>query len=207
MKVYLYILITIVSTVLLIGSTTNTSATKKKSFVKKTTANSNCGHYIGERFAGGIIFYLEKDSCHGLIAALVNQGSLVPWYNGPFTNSSKAFSNGIGNGLENTKGIILEQGLGLSYSYAAELCNAYENEIYHDWYLPSIDELNLMYTNIGPGAAAPNINIGNFAESYYWSSNEISKDSAMCQVFVTGLGWLKGLKKWDQLSIRAIRQF
>ncbi|AMK75618.1 MULTISPECIES: hypothetical protein [Methylomonas] len=30
-------------------------------------------HYVGERYAGGIIFYVDDDGQHGLIAALVDQ--------------------------------------------------------------------------------------------------------------------------------------
>ena len=43
---------------------------------------------------------------------------------------------------------------------------------FNDWFLPSIDELDMMYQNIGPGNSLGLGNIGNFATNdFYWSSN------------------------------------
>ena len=39
---------------------------------------------------------------------------------------------------------------------------------YNDWYLPNIEELELMYNTIGQGAD----NLGNFENYFYWSSTE-----------------------------------
>jgi hypothetical protein len=44
------------------------------------------------------------------------------------------------------------------------------SEGFNDWYLPSIDELELIYNTLGNGG--PEGNIGNFEPDWYWSSTE-----------------------------------
>lgn len=45
------------------------------------------GHYIGESYQGGIIFYVNTYGNHGLILTLTDQGSSENWYNAPNTIS------------------------------------------------------------------------------------------------------------------------
>lgn len=77
--------------------------------------------------------------------------------------------------------------------------------IYHDWFLPSKDTLNLMYVNIGPGAAAPNKNVGGFAYNYYWSSSEDYGANAWGQDFGSG-GQGNGTKGY-RFYVRSVRAF
>jgi len=37
------------------------------------------GHYIGEKYGGGIVFYITPDALHGLVAETQDQGN-VNWY-------------------------------------------------------------------------------------------------------------------------------
>ncbi len=168
----------------------------------------NCGHYIGENFAGGIIFYLDSTRCHGLIAAPYDQAPLARWENGIFVFTTLANADGIGAGQGNTKQIIYKQEPhdGTVY-YAAKICNDAVIGVYTDWYLPSKYELNLMYYSIGQGAAAPNTNIGNFPEAWYWSSTEADSANAWRQAFYVGLGWQVKHEKFYDFRIRAIRAF
>ena len=46
---------------------------------------------------------------------------------------------------------------------AAAICAAYTGGFFNDWYLPSIEELNKMYLNIGQGNALGLGDIGGFA--------------------------------------------
>jgi hypothetical protein len=86
-------------------------------------------------------------------------------------------------------------------SYAANICNDYlavmDNVIYGDWYLPSKYELDLMYKQ--------KQRVAGFANAFYWSSTEFSKDSAYFQFFNGGAPQFSGK---DQLyNVRCIRAF
>lgn len=116
---------------------------------------------IGKNYQGGIIFYVDGTGAHGLIAAPTDQSDGIQWYNGSYIDTG-ATATAVGTGLANTKKIVTAQGTG---SYAAKLCFNLVIGAYSDWYLPSKDELNLMYQNIGLGAAAPLTNVGGFSSA------------------------------------------
>ena len=52
---------------------------------------------------------------------------------------------------------------------------------YDDWFLPSGDELIVMQSNLIP------LNIGNFALDFYWSSSELSANTAFAVNFLGGV--------------------
>ena len=120
---------------------------------------------IGDIYDGGIIFYVDTTGQHGLIAALEDQSPVdgQEWWINQLNLSSTR--DGIGAGIYNTERIIMDQGdLGVS-NYAAKLCADYQDAKFHgDWYLPSLYELNLMYTNLKTAS------LGNLADTCYWSS-------------------------------------
>jgi uncharacterized protein (TIGR02145 family) len=71
---------------------------------------------------------------------------------------------------------------------------------YTDWYLPSIIELGLMYTNLKSEG------VGDFANAVYWSSSEFSNVNAWVYDFDFGI--LEGdLPKTDDLNVRPVRDF
>lgn len=114
--------------------------------------------------AGGIVFHIEDGSCgsHGLEAAPVDQSSGVEW--GCFgTDISGANGTTVGAGAQNTVDILA----GCWESpIAAEVAANYSLNGFNDWFLPSIGELNLMYTNLHQAG------LGGFASGGYWSSSE-----------------------------------
>jgi hypothetical protein len=98
----------------------------------------------------------------------------------------------------------------LSWADAITACSNKTIDVYYsDWYLPFIDELNLMYTNIGfgPSLSSPNYNKGGFALSRYWSSTEDggNSDKALYQEFSNGLQ--NDSRKTNTSYVRAIRSF
>jgi hypothetical protein len=62
-----------------------------------------------------------------------------------------------------------------------------------------------MYENIGQGNVLGLGNVGNFANSYYWSSTEYDYDYAWRQEFNTG-GQYLGNKSFADV-VRAVRAF
>jgi hypothetical protein len=72
------------------------------------------------------------------------------------------------------------------------------NQCYGDWYLPGINELNLLY-NVRKM-------IGGFSNRYYWSSTESWFNHAWHLNFKNGSGGSDGDKK-DIALVRAIRPF
>lgn len=75
-------------------------------------------------------------------------------------------------------------------------------DVYTDWFLPSEDELELIYKNLYLN------NPGNFTDSNYWSSSEIDADNISTIVFKTGekVSTPKMPKK-GTTKARAIRYF
>jgi len=70
---------------------------------------------------------------------------------------------------------------------------------FNDWFLPSKDELNAMYTNLHAEG------VGGFASNYYWSSTESNNYSAWWQLF--GNGYQNDYNKHNTYYVRAIRAF
>jgi hypothetical protein len=152
---------------------------------------------IGDTYQGGIIFYLDASSEHGLIAALSDQSTSMQWYNGSFIVTG-ATEDGVGAGEENTILIEIIQGSG---SYAAKLCRALVLNGYSDWYLPSEHELDLMYDNLH-NISTP---LGGFANDRYWNSTEHNQYAANSQNFADGSTSSK--TKSETYYVRAIRAF
>lgn len=157
-------------------------------------------HHIGEFFGGGIIFYLEPDGEHGLIASLSDIIDNVTWsLNSDSTEAISTF-----NGATNTEKIVSEQGEG---NYAAFYCDTLTTGSYSDWYLPSADELFLLFkvtyvinknlSNDGNEDSTP------MGLSDYWTSSQCNANEA----FKMTAGSIINTRKSSKASVRAIRAF
>jgi hypothetical protein len=152
---------------------------------------------IGDTHQGGIVFYLDGNG-GGLIAAPSDQSSAT-W--GCYGQSIGGTSSAVGTGAANTTAIVS----GCSESaIAARICADLTLGGYTDWFLPSKDELNLMYKNIGQGNVLGLGNVGNFANYSYWSSSEFDNHSAWLQNFY----WYQpNYTKNYSNYVRAVRAF
>ncbi len=165
---------------------------------------------IGDYYGGGIIAYIlqphdqgyTEGEISGLIVALEDQSDGALW--SVQTVKTDAVSLRIGEGLFNTLKII-ESEAENSVSYAAYLAQSYRGGGFSDWYLPSKDELNILYLNRNK--------IQGFSGRYYWSSTEVNESKA----------WYQYFQRWQPIlpfftnqfttdknrafHVRAIRQF
>jgi len=167
---------------------------------------------VGDVYQGGIVFYILEEGdtgyvageTHGLIAAVADQSSGIQWRNGSYVTTG-ATGTAVGTGSANTDAIITVQGA-TETSYAAGLARAYTGGGYTDWFLPSKDELNLMYLNRATINTTAVSNSGSdFSNWYYWSSTEFDYNSAWGQYFGNG-NQIGGSKNYAG-SVRAVRAF
>ncbi|MDR1786868.1 MAG: DUF1566 domain-containing protein [Treponema sp.] len=155
--------------------------------------------------AGGILFYVDDTgfisggvTYYYLEAAPADLGT-YRW--GGAENSYSSYFCGtetaIGTGAANTAALtVLDHG---HEHPAARACKEYSYGGYDDWFLPSKDELNLMYTNLKRQG------LGGFSDSWYWSSSELYSYSAWPQYFAAGSQ--HGSSKGNEHSVRAVRMF
>jgi hypothetical protein len=168
---------------------------------------------VGSFYQGGVVFHLFVDGetgyvsgeTHGLIAAVQDQSSGIRWYNGSY-DTTGATGKAEGTGATNTTTIIAVQGA-TEISYAAGLARAYSGGGYDDWFLPSKDELNQMFTNKATINTTASANGGsNFAINYFWSSTEYDSNNAWVQNFNNGSQYGDD-KFYTSFSVRAVRAF
>jgi len=157
--------------------------------------------------AGGYIFYDKgsySDGWRYLEAAPVStEWTDKEWGSnefGSYGNWIGGTETGIGTGQSNTTTIVTWLNSHYETGKAAQLCDALVYGGYSDWFLPSKDELHLMYTNLTV------YGVGGFTSwTYYWSSSEHNDDLAQIQFFSSGgqnLDW-----KFNNNRVRAARAF
>lgn len=149
--------------------------------------------------AGGIVFYDKGNVTNGwryLESANADIAG-IPWWNGTLITTG-ATATIVGSGLQNTNTIIAAQGSG---NYAAIAAKNYIQGGYKDWYLPSKDELNLIYQNLKVKG------LGNLNNDFYWSSSEFNVNAAYRQVFTNQGGVDAGWKYFTNGTVRPVRAF
>lgn len=202
----LIIAVSIISVFLLFAFFSNENKTTE---VKNKPAVIKDHYNIGERGpSGGWIFYDKGNSNGGwryLEAAPGDLQGRINWSNGRAVKLGITSSR-IGSGKKNTSKLVQALGKG---SYAAKLCTNYNGGNKNDWFLPSKEELNLMYKNLHLRG------LGNFPGEIYWSSTEYNFERAWIQDFSTGMQY-QGIKNIYEESlgdisvdtfIRPIRSF
>ncbi|MDD3997292.1 MAG: InlB B-repeat-containing protein, partial [Sphaerochaetaceae bacterium] len=176
--------------------------------------------YIGP--AGGYVFYdrgFELDGWQYLEAAPAG-------WSGPAEDSTYFFgysritwdsSNllagtvaAVGSGKPNTDALVaalgnapyVQSGGNLTATnYAAKICSNYsiqvDDVVFDDWFLPSKDELDLMYQNLYLK------NLGGLSINLYWSSSEQSSENTWVRLLYDGSQF--GNQRSSYLKVRPIR--
>jgi len=133
--------------------------------------------------AGGLVFYDKGNNTGGwryFEAAPVEtekQMHWAGWYDGfdekyhdrytykGFTHQASGTGTGIGNGKRNTQ-LIINNLKHYELWLPVHYCNELKYGGFNDWFLPSKDELDLMYRNLSIKG------LGDFSSGEYWSSSE-----------------------------------
>jgi uncharacterized repeat protein (TIGR02543 family) len=156
--------------------------------------------------AGGLVFYDKGSNSNGwrfLEAAPYGwydegEDSEIQW--GKYGTYVGGTLTEIGTGASNTEAIVAKLGAG---NYAAKVCADYtttvDGTVYDDWFLPSKDELSLMYQNLHRQGK------GGFSSHRYWSSSELYSSSAWRRSFSNGSQGNDG--KSNENYIRAVQAF
>lgn len=189
---------------------------------------------IGDIAQGGVIFWLDLTGQHGLVCALSDQGSKIPWdteidFKGdsefPPERNTKSVSvaDSIYAGKANTESIVKFVGK-KDKLFAALICSEFvlilDSCVYDDWYLPSREELNLLYLNRKIINEALSNNRGDSLDrKTYWSSTDVDCNEKPYSLYdKVHLAWSHNFslgnkakqlpsKKYMPYSVRAIRSF
>ena len=153
--------------------------------------------------AGGIIFFVDY---HGeypgfdyLEAAPEDLPGTYRWCSGykKVEDASGWAANALGRGQANTNAIIAAGCI--EASDAARAAKSYLGGGKTDWFLPSLGELKLMYSNLRQTGA------GAFAIAEYWSSVQENSGYAWLQSFFDGNVAVGAVD--ETLSVRPVRAF
>lgn len=191
------------------------SGTKDSPYVISSLGSSVSGHFVGELFGGGIVFWVTPDGQHGLVASLddLDDGTGVAWSNVSDVLIGET-AQSMTDGKSNTTAIITQEG---HTNSAAKLCADYRGGGFDDWYLPSNRELSLLFSYdftvdyVLDNDSDPSTN-GLTQEHFpitsrkYWSSTEQETDAAYA--FEVRFNFYGNYTfKSSNFKVRAIRSF
>ena len=156
---------------------------------------------IGEFKYGGIIFWIDpaSNNSSGLVVSLNVQSTNASW--GCLGIATGATGTAIGTGQTNTDIIMASS---CASGSAAEIASNLNENGFDDWFLPSADELNELYSSVSIVSNAITSNGGDVVSNSYWSSTEVDINNAIWWNINQGFNIPKDN---DFLGVRAIRAF
>ncbi|MBC8344609.1 MAG: collagen-like protein [Bacteroidetes bacterium] len=151
-------------------------------------------YYLGQDTLGGIVYYIyigSDNHQHGLIVSKTE--STKVWSSGmPTIVNANSTSNGAYNMA------LMPTGTGTARTWIESLGTG--------WYLPSIDELVILFNNRFHVNNSTTTGLTLLSSSsYYWSSLETASNNA--RGFYFNLGYATSIDKSNSCTVRAIRSF
>jgi hypothetical protein len=171
------------------------------------------GEYVPAQ--GGVIFhrYIDSGQENYLVVDTTDLSTNSAWSNVTSTLIGST-AQSTWDGLSNSIAIVAQVGF---TSGAAKLCLDSTNNGKNDWYLPAIDELNLIWVNrfninktlTGNSSfgSITGANIISFTNSGYWSSTEFDGTRSLLQVLFVNGGPTLQSKSFGFGYVRAVRKF
>lgn len=155
---------------------------------------------LGQKYGGGIIFYIDSTGNHGLIASANDQGKTLGRQARLYKDILEKTAN-EGRSRSNSSRVFPTQDCGDDATCAERMCTYYSvavaNVTYRNWYLPSKYELNLLYEQKKL--------VGGFADDFYWSSTMDDYGFLWLLNFSNATQYRKG--RYCIGYVRAIRAF
>ena len=176
---------------------------------------------VGDYAHGGIVFYVDETGEHGLVAAEhdISLGSTGnSWELGcaNFETTNWATGYEVGDGYQNTMDII-NNNCGQVNNYnsitGAQACVDFVSNGHDDWFIPSLNSLMLMYTNLfnrinvdqSPADYTPLYNFRK--DSWYWSSTFSPYNNSYAYLLVPSNGEFWNTWSSNPARIRPVRSF
>ena len=161
-------------------------------------------NWVGKGTQGGVVFHTYRDANnveHGLVVSIVEQSASSQYSN---ITSASVGTTTTWNGQANTN-LMAAQTSATSGAWLD--CNNYTYFAYSDWYLPSIDELNLLSNNrFNVNKTLATIVGATQIEGVdYWSSTQF--DATRSYNYNFNAGYADYNNKTSTYRVRAIRQF
>jgi hypothetical protein len=183
--------------------------------------NAGKEYKVGDRGpAAGWVFYDKGYYSNGwryLEAAPPEPEFLAMW---GLWDSIKGLESAVGSGKQNTDRIVdfirvnapSRRGFagqqGVRGEYAAQRCVQLDFNGFKDWFLPSIDELELMYKNLKAKGLGEFKKEHDYGGTRYYSSTEYDGRHAWTIDFYTGKKESKALlEDFNYAYVRPVRQF
>jgi hypothetical protein len=170
--------------------------------VSTLTSGSSSPWYLGQDTLDGIVYYIYKGSDgmdHGLIVAKTDSTALWRWQDSTYLVNANRSWDGVYN-----MGLMSDSPGAMNYSPAKDWITS---NFSSEWYLPSIDELSLLWHNrfhINQALSAGGLPLLSQTADY-WSSTEIS--AAYSWFFLFNAGIASVVNKTSPSRVRAIRAF
>jgi len=170
-------------------------------------SSSNYTYEIGEYVPaeGGVIFhrYIEAGVENYLVTSIVDESISQDWSNISGSAVGSAAET-TWDGQSNSTAVVGQIG---HLTSAASLCLNSTAGGQNDWYLPSIDEISLLYQNRFHVHKSFSTIVGasNIANAFYWSSTEANSGNAYLFNFV--FAQTSTNNKSNTHYVRAIRTF
>ncbi|MCF8450686.1 MAG: DUF1566 domain-containing protein [Taibaiella sp.] len=173
-----------------------------------SAAGTGYTHYIGEHYGGGVVFAVWKDGTgaeHGLVVGLNDLGIDILW---GCAGTSLSGARSTWNGAANTATIVDSCGT----ATAAGFCDTSTAEGFTDWYLPAINELDMIrqqrfFIEKAFSTITGAINLFMATSNLYCSSTEIDYYSENIWVQNYLSGEISNRGKDENYYVRAVRAF
>jgi len=170
---------------------TGTGTAASPYVINSNPVTGGFSHYLGEFYDGGIIFHLYKRADgteHALIVSLTESALLLQ------------------SVVSNTDAESFWDGRGNTALYTNSPARTYVEAMGYGWYIPAIDELNLLWQNryhVNKGLAAQGATLLYISD--YWSSTEVTASSLAWNFYFESGNAYSGYPKSNVRMVRGVR--